>query len=506
MLAFFVAIQVSWAQDPNLALDEPKAVDEKKFLQWLKSAGVHTTKVDIANFTNPIFTNFKLRGVKATEDIKAGQELLAVPGDIILSSVNALASPISAVFTENPQLFTDEQVLLSVFLMHELQHAGASKWQYLLKVFPTRFHTSCEFSDAELRSLEGSPVYQETKARKDLFTQEYEMLYPFLAQKYPHFFDFQRSTFTSYKYARLLVQTRAFGMHLDGRTVLGIVPFGDMFNHDPRAKIAWKYDHSDNVFRMYTEQAYAKNTQIFNNYGPRSNRRTLLDFGFVTMDNPFDFVEMPVPVSSSMSLEKTRMLTDRGLEGKRTYTVHLGEVPDDLMFAARLARATPPEVESYKRSLELAPSSERTKVVPKYNASISVNNEIAALSWLQDTAHAMLGKYRTTYEEDVIQLEEANDLPRSAFNSLILNYCEKRIYKFLEGFADVHVPLLNYYAKFQTASSLSNSRVSLVGAEYMRNVLLPLQRSMLEQSYAASQALPTDQASQANEPSALQAL
>jgi hypothetical protein len=78
--------------------------------------------------------------------------------------------------------------------------------------------------------------------------------------------------------------------------------------------------------------------------------------------------------------------------------VRLGEVPEELMFAARITRATPEELESYKQYMQLATSVAGARVVPRYNASIGLRNEIAALSWLQDTTKGMLAKYRSSYE------------------------------------------------------------------------------------------------------------
>eukprot|EP00301_Raphidiophrys_heterophryoidea_P002780 c11288_g1_i1.p1 GENE.c11288_g1_i1~~c11288_g1_i1.p1 ORF type:complete len:522 (-),score=145.23 c11288_g1_i1:598-2163(-) len=470
------------------AIDEPKSVEEENFVGWLKAIGATLKGVDLANFTNPIFHNYKLRGVKATQDIKSGDQILSVPGDMVLSSITALSSPLAPVFKENPQFFTDDQVLLAVFLMFEFQNAAASKWAPHLVVFPIRFHTSCEYSPSELRQLEGSVLHDETIGRQALFQDEFNTLFPFLAQKYPHLLDIEKCTFTFYKYARLIVQTRAFGMHIDGRVVVGIVPFADMLNHNPRAKIAWKFDHTVNVFRMYTEEPYKKGDQVYNNYGPRSNRRLLLDFGFTIDDNPYDFVEVPAPLSTGNSIQKTQILEDRGLDaGKRTFSVRLGEVPEELMFAARVARATSEEVEDYARHLQAMPSSADGRLVPNFNSSISLRDEIAALSWLSDVAQAMLNKYHSTYEEDAALLESGQVLDRAQLNSLIVRFSEKRIYKFLQDFAAVHIPLLDYYNKYATSSALSNSRLSLAAAEYMRNVMLPLHRSMLEKAFEDSQ-------------------
>lgn len=475
--------------DYNVALDESPSADEEAFTEWAKSKNVRFDAIALANFTNPIFSNFKLRGLKANRDVKAGEMLLSVPGDMMLSTVNALSdAAVGRVFKENVGLFADDQVILTVFLIHELLHPADSKWAQHLAVLPTRFHTSCEFSSNELRQLEGSVLFDETKARSQLFLDEYNSLFPMLAQRYPNLFDMQAVSFTMYKYARLLVQTRAFGMHVGGRVVIAIVPVGDMMNHNPRSKVSWKYDYAADEFRMYSGDDIPANTQVYNNYGPRSNRRLLLDFGFTIEDNPFDFVEMPAPVSTGLSSDKSAVLSDRGLSGKLSFMVRLGELPDDLLLAARVARATSEEIAAFRHHMEMAFGKAGSMAIPKVNASISIRNEIAALSWLQDTAQAQLSRYRDTYENDLALLEASvEDVPRSMLNSIIVRFSEKRIYKFMTDFAAVNIPLLAYYDRFTTGNPLTNSRMALAAADYMRNVMLPLQGSLLERAFKESQ-------------------
>ena len=57
-----------------ITLDDTKDVQETNFVNWLATTGVRVGNIDIANFTNPIFSNYKLRGVKPTHDIKVNDK------------------------------------------------------------------------------------------------------------------------------------------------------------------------------------------------------------------------------------------------------------------------------------------------------------------------------------------------------------------------------------------------------------------------------------------------
>lgn len=165
------------------------------------------------------------------------------------------------------------------------------------------------------------------------------------------------------------------------------------------------------------------------------------------------------------------------------------------MMAVRIARATNDEINDYQRTMQLsgahADTASGSKIMPHFNVSIGLRNEIASLAWLQDVSTSMLSKYRDSYEDDTQLLAHPQVLDRGQLNSLIVRHSEKRIFKFLSEFAQVHIPLLTFFKKYQSGNSLSNSRVSLTGAEYMRNVLLPLQRTLLEAAYRTSGVQPT---------------
>ena len=42
-------------------IDEPKGVNEQAFMTWMIGQGSAVGNVDMANFTHPIFSNFKVR-------------------------------------------------------------------------------------------------------------------------------------------------------------------------------------------------------------------------------------------------------------------------------------------------------------------------------------------------------------------------------------------------------------------------------------------------------------
>jgi hypothetical protein len=234
----------------------------------------------------------------------------------------------------------------------------------------------------DMRQFEGSPLYDETKARQKMFEDEFNSILQ-LTSQFPNIFSQNMMTFAVFKsvgihsthieqctrlmldlstlfsrllyhywflcctrYARLVVQTRAFVMHIDGKEVLGLVPFADMLNHKDGAKVKWEYNPATRRFHLFSGEPYAavsytancliglvqllpqykslacychfmnplrssahvwfgmalegsanffiisylfivcfmfhslsQGTQVYNNYGQRTNRRLLLDFG-----------------------------------------------------------------------------------------------------------------------------------------------------------------------------------------------------------------------------------
>lgn len=60
----------------------------------------------------------------------------------------------------------------------------------------------------------------------------------------------------------------------------------DAGNHNPNAKVDWAYDPGR--FSLTVSEKVEPGSQIFNNYGPKSNEELLMGYGFCAPGNPYD--------------------------------------------------------------------------------------------------------------------------------------------------------------------------------------------------------------------------
>jgi hypothetical protein len=99
-----------------------------------------------------------------------------------------------------------------------------------------------------------------------------------------------------------LFWSRALGVLLapGGEQIASLVPLADMMNHSPSAKVTYmtsvaskseveeekkQGEEEEGSFKLKVHEVVKKGSQVFNNYGKRSNEKLLLNYGFMLEDN-----------------------------------------------------------------------------------------------------------------------------------------------------------------------------------------------------------------------------
>ena len=78
------------------------------------------------------------------------------------------------------------------------------------------------------------------------------------------------------------------------------------------------------------------NTQIYNNYGPKSNEELLFSYGFVLDPNPDDTVTLRLG-SATLPSDVQERLKDRGLDASEKFMLKRGgDIPQDLLKLMRV--------------------------------------------------------------------------------------------------------------------------------------------------------------------------
>ena len=72
---------------------------------------------------------------------------------------------------------------------------------------------------------------------------------------------------------------------------LALAPFLDMFNHSSDANTKMYIDFDNELYILKTLNSFRKHQQIFIKYGPHSNLKLLIEYGFIIPCNHYDFIE-----------------------------------------------------------------------------------------------------------------------------------------------------------------------------------------------------------------------
>lgn len=77
---------------------------------------------------------------------------------------------------------------------------------------------------------------------------------------------------------------------LKDRNCLALAPFLDMFNHSDSAEVKVELNCNNNCYEIITLQPFKKFREVFINYGPHSNSKLFLEYGFLLPSNKNDSI------------------------------------------------------------------------------------------------------------------------------------------------------------------------------------------------------------------------
>ncbi len=187
-------------------------------------------------------------GVFARNDIPAEETLIFVPWSVCMDPVGFTTASV------------DANTPLCAFLLDERDKGPTSDWFPYIAVLPETFSTAMSLPKAEINYLRGTNLYHEIERRTAMWEQEAKGL--------------DRYSF-DYAWAAQVVSSRSFPSslrHTAGASPI-LIPFADAFNHRPLTKIEWSC--TDRGFSMKIIEALSVGSEIYNNYGPKTNEERM---------------------------------------------------------------------------------------------------------------------------------------------------------------------------------------------------------------------------------------
>ncbi|KAL2852415.1 hypothetical protein BJY01DRAFT_96261 [Aspergillus pseudoustus] len=270
-------------------------------LQWMKSHGgdLHESVQISHNERQGTHIRAKKEGVPSNTHI------IKTPVATTMSYFNAIDHRIGDVHFPShgvkfPNSFIEsarpEEVAI-FFLVGQHLRGSESFWHPYLHTLPEpgTLTTLPYYEDEDLDWLEGTNLLQARKQRVAQMRQKYEDSYDELQKAGVE--DSERYSWDLYLWAATIFASRAFSakvlsgvvseLGLPEENVSVLLPFIDISNHRPLAKVEWRAGRESVDF--VTLEDVAAEQEIANNYGPRNNEQLMMNYGFCLSDNPCDY-------------------------------------------------------------------------------------------------------------------------------------------------------------------------------------------------------------------------
>jgi len=399
-------------------------VREKALVEWLESNGVVlSAQAGWGRAAHPLrveaetVEDFELsgRGLLARKEVVQGQEIVKVPGSLILTRETARSVLGPGVVGDD----LNEYLALALLLIHERSLGARSFWAPYIDILPSAEEVGqtwlWEESDRAL--LEGSGIMDSTASLRAKIDREHATL---LADVIiPNRLDETVFSLAAFEWAMSMLLSRA--IDLRETQELALVPYADLLNHSPYCSSYFFYNEvafsKEREVCLYADRAYAKNDQVLISYGQKSNAELLLLYGFVVDRNLFDEVELTVALDPDDPRydEKVAFLGQQGLTAAMAFPLLIDRFSSELLQYLRLCCLTPADgpLDGFK-----------------YNQRISVANEGAAQRALREGCQRALDRYAQTEEEDAALMENGRlfaALTRNQRMAVKLRRNEKRI-------------------------------------------------------------------------------
>ncbi|POM58493.1 Putative histone-lysine N-methyltransferase [Phytophthora palmivora] len=354
------------------------------------------------------------RGVFIAEDVTPHTEVFSIPLDSVLSvkslQENAVLQGIEFFQQLTPEREDDQ---LAIALLYEKFVLGSkSKWSKHIELLPQTYYNALYIEQEVLKLLEGSNLFFIAQQMEQKVALDYARLKEsVLLELFENvteginfdLFD-EYFSFENYKWALSTIWSRFVKSDapVAKQSFKAMVPVFDMLNHDPEAEMSHFFDMDTQRFKLVSHQHWNAGAQMFINYGALSNHKLLSLYGFVIIGNPFDAVEMWLPMDEGSAFfhEKEQLLLSNGLDhASNPFELVADETNDLLLMATRIQEINCETVEEFEALAHKALDGQM----------VSLENEQEALSRLIYTLEKMLEAFPTSIEEDDQLLESWED-------------------------------------------------------------------------------------------------
>jgi protein-histidine N-methyltransferase len=190
----------------------------------------------------------EMRGVHARTHISPNTVCMSIPRRCLITVEMGQETPIGqAILRSDVDLDAPKHIFLMIFVLWDRKINGENSFfhPYYEILPPTLRNMPIFWTEQELEYLTGSYLLQQIQDRNDAIAEDYHAICQIAPLE-------KICTLQEFKWARMCVCSRNFGLQIDGHRTSALVPHADMLNHYRPRETKWTFDEERQAFTITT--------------------------------------------------------------------------------------------------------------------------------------------------------------------------------------------------------------------------------------------------------------
>jgi protein-histidine N-methyltransferase len=190
----------------------------------------------------------EMRGVHARTHLPPNSVCMSVPRRCLITVEMGQDTPIGqAILRSDLDLDAPKHIFLMIYILWDRKVNGANSFfhPYYEILPPTLRNMPIFWSPEELGGLDGSYLLQQIEDRNEAIAEDYHAICQIAPLS-------RICTLQEFKWARMCVCSRNFGLQIDGHRTSALVPHADMLNHYRPRETKWTFDEEKQAFTITT--------------------------------------------------------------------------------------------------------------------------------------------------------------------------------------------------------------------------------------------------------------
>jgi hypothetical protein len=224
----------------------------------------------------------EMRSVHATSTIPPHTICVSIPKSCLITVEMGQDTPIGqSILHSDVELDAPKHIFLMIYLLWDKKVNGSkSFFAPYYDILPKTLRNMPIFwNQHELQYLEGSHLVTQIADRADAIREDYERICS-ISSEFTNI-----ATLDEFRWARMIVCSRNFGLLINGHRTSALVPHADMLNHHRPRETKWTFCEESQCFTITTLQCIEAGWQVYDSYGQKCNHRFLLNYGFCVERN-----------------------------------------------------------------------------------------------------------------------------------------------------------------------------------------------------------------------------